>query len=158
QVRSVSYRLRVEKAGEQELTVSARAGDVDDAVQRGIEVVPDGHRVEVVHNGTLAPDASHGLALPKDAIEGSGKALVKIYPSGFSEVVEGLDGIFRLPHGCFEQTSSTTYPNVLALDYLQRTKQGSPAVEKKAKDYIHLGYQRLVSFEVRGGGFSLFGH
>jgi uncharacterized protein YfaS (alpha-2-macroglobulin family) len=158
QVRAVSYRLRVEKAGEHELTVSARAGDVGDAVKRLIEVVPDGRRVEVVHNGKLDPAAAHELALPKDAIDGSGKALVKIYPSGFSEVVEGLDGIFRLPHGCFEQTSSTTYPNVLALDYLQQTKQGSPDVEKKAKEYIHLGYQRLVSFEVPGGGFSLFGH
>jgi uncharacterized protein YfaS (alpha-2-macroglobulin family) len=158
QVRSVAYRLRVEKAGEHELTVSARAGEVGDAVKRRIEVEPDGRRVEVVHNGTLDPAAAHDLALPRDAIDGSGKALVKIYPSDFSEVVEGLDGIFRLPHGCFEQTSSTTYPNVLALDYLRRTKQASPAAEKKAKEYIHLGYQRLVSFEVHGGGFSLFGH
>ena len=46
---------------------------------------------------------------------------MKIYPSGFSQLVEGLDNIFRMPYGCFEQTSSTTYPNVLALDYLQRT-------------------------------------
>jgi hypothetical protein len=157
QARAVSYRLRVEKAGERTLTVSAHAGDIRDAVKRPVEVVPDGRRVEVVHNGTLDPDAAHELALPKDAIDGSGRALVKIYPSGFSEVVEGLDGIFRLPHGCFEQTSSTTYPNVLALDYLKRTKEPSAAVEAKAKEYIHLGYQRLLSFEVRGGGFSLFG-
>src|SRR5262249_25238994 len=71
QVRSVSYRLRVEKAGEHEFTVSARAGEVGDAVKRRIEVVPDGRRVEVVHNGTLDPAASHELALPKDAIDGS---------------------------------------------------------------------------------------
>jgi alpha-2-macroglobulin-like protein len=72
-------------------------------------------------------------------------------------VVEGLDSIFRLPSGCFEQTSSTTYPNVLALDYLQRTKKNSRAVEDKARKYINLGYQRLVSFEVAGGGFDWFG-
>ena len=62
-----------------------------------------------------------------------------------------------MPSGCFEQTSSTTYPNVLALDYLRRTNKSVPAVEAKAREYIHFGYQRLVSFEVAGGGFDWFG-
>src|SRR5512140_3700705 len=34
---------------------------------------------------------------------------------------------------------------------------GLPQVEAKARQYIHLGYQRLVSFEVPGGGFDWFG-
>src|SRR5262249_13878026 len=67
------------------------------------------------------------------------------------------DGIFRMPSGCFEQTSSSTYPNVLALDYLRRTQRSLRDVEKKAREYIHLGYQRLVGFEVPGGGFDWFG-
>jgi uncharacterized protein YfaS (alpha-2-macroglobulin family) len=84
--------------------------------------------------------------------------LVKIYPGAFSQVVEGLDSIFRMPGGCFEQTSSTTYPNVLALGYLRQTRQGNPETELKALQYINLGYQRLLSFEVEGGGFEWFGH
>jgi uncharacterized protein YfaS (alpha-2-macroglobulin family) len=62
-----------------------------------------------------------------------------------------------MPFGCFEQTSSTTYPNVLVLDYLKSTNQTSPEVQMKAEQYINLGYQRLTTFEVPGGGFSLFG-
>lgn len=62
-----------------------------------------------------------------------------------------------MPYGCFEQTSSTTYPNVLALDYLRRTGRSVPEVEAKARQYIHLGYQRLLGFEVPGGGFEWFG-
>ncbi len=85
------------------------------------------------------------------------QALVKIYPSGFSQLVEGLDNIFRMPYGCFEQTSSTTYPNILALDYLRKTQRSAPKLEAKARQYIHLGYQRLVGFEVSGGGFDWFG-
>jgi len=65
--------------------------------------------------------------------------------------------MFQRPYGCFEQTSSTTYPNVLALDYLRSTKQSVPEVEAKARQYIHLGYQRLLSFEIDGGGFDWFG-
>jgi uncharacterized protein YfaS (alpha-2-macroglobulin family) len=95
--------------------------------------------------------------VPEGAIPGSVKAYVKIYPSSFSQLVEGLDNIFRMPYGCFEQTSSTTYPNVLALDYLKRNKLNVPKVEVKARQFIHLGYQRLLSFEVAGGGFDWFG-
>src|SRR5207249_6545461 len=97
------------------------------------------------------------LNVPENAIEGSAKLIIKIYPSTFSQLVEGLEGIFQMPHGCFEQTSSTTYPNVLALDYLKRTGKASPQVEAKARQYVHLGYQRLVSFEVPGGGFDWYG-
>jgi uncharacterized protein YfaS (alpha-2-macroglobulin family) len=97
------------------------------------------------------------LTVPENAVEGSAKVFVKIYPSSFSQLVEGLDGIFTMPYGCFEQTSSTTYPNVLALQYLRQTGQTSPNVKAKAEHYIHLGYQRLLGFEVSGGGFDWFG-
>lgn len=157
EVRSTHYRIRVKTVGRHEFQVSARGGDVADAIRRPIEVVPDGRRVEQVASGSLQRPAEVSLSVPDHAIEGSVLALVKLYPSSFSQLVEGLDAIFQRPYGCFEQTSSTTYPNILALDYLRRTGQGMPAVEAKARQYIHLGYQRLLTFEVPGGGFDWFG-
>ena len=135
-----------------------RSSAAADALRQPIEVAPDGKGVEQVFNGTLKRAAEVSLTVPQQAIEGSVKATLKIYPSSFSQVVEGLDAIFRRPYGCFEQTSSTTYPNVLALDYLRQNKKSLPEVEAKAREYIHLGYQRLLSFEVAGGGFDWFGH
>jgi len=158
EVRSTHVRLRAVRVGNHELEVTAFGGDVSDAIRRQIEVVPDGRLVEQVANGVLREPVDFPLLVPEDAIEGSSKAIVKIYPSSFSQVVEGLDSIFQRPYGCFEQTSSTTYPNVLALDYLRRTKRNVPDVEAKARQYIHLGYQRLLSFEVAGGGFDWFGN
>ncbi len=157
-VSSTSFRIRVEKVGTFELEVTAHADDVADAIRRSIEVVPDGRRVEQVVSGTLQNPVDFRFDVPEDVIDGSVKAIVKVYPSSFSQVVEGLDSIFQRPYGCFEQTSSTTYPNVLALDYLRRINKSVPAVEAKARQYIHLGYQRLLSFEVSGGGFDWFGH
>jgi uncharacterized repeat protein (TIGR01451 family) len=156
-VRSASYQMRVKKVGKHALQVTAKGGDLADAVRREIEVVPDGRRVEEVVNGSLAQPAEMTLTVPDNAIKGSARALVKIYPSGFSQLVEGLDGIFQMPYGCFEQTSSTTYPNVMALEYLRQTGRAAPDVEQKAKRYIHLGYQRLLGFEVAGGGFDWYG-
>jgi hypothetical protein len=157
EVRSLSYRLRVRKAGKHALEVTARGGDVADAVKRVIDVVPDGRRVEEVTNGSLTQPADLTLTVPDNAIDGSAKLFVKLYPSSFSQLVEGLDGIFQMPYGCFEQTSSTTYPNVLALDYLRQTNQAASELRVKAEHYIHLGYQRLLGFEVSGGGFDWFG-
>ncbi len=159
EVRSAHFRLRAKKVGTHELQVAATGSGVADAVKRRIEVLPGGRRIETVWNGNLPKQPTDfSITLPEEAIPGSGRLFVKIYPSQFSQVVEGLDSIFRLPSGCFEQTSSTTYPNVLALDYLQRTKKNSRAIEDKARKYINLGYQRLVSFEVAGGGFDWFGN
>ncbi len=50
-----------------------------------------------------------------------------------------------------------TFPNVLILNYLKQTKQVSPEIQMKAENYIALGYQRLLTFEVPTGGFSLMG-
>jgi uncharacterized protein YfaS (alpha-2-macroglobulin family) len=157
EVKAVYYRIAVRKAGTRELEVSARAGTVADAVRRPIEVVPDGRPIDLMASGSLETEYSATLNFPENVIEGSGKLLVKVYPSRFSQVVEGLDSIFRMPYGCFEQTSSTTYPNILALNYLQATRQDKPEVAAKARHYIRLGYQRLVGFEVPGGGFDWFG-
>jgi uncharacterized protein YfaS (alpha-2-macroglobulin family) len=157
-VRSAFYRVRARKAGRHELQVSAVGSGVADAVKRPIEVVPDGRRVEKVWNGTLDQPIDIPLTLPADAIEGSPRLLIKIAPSAFSQLVDGLDGILRRPTGCFEQTSSSTYPNILVLDYLRRVQKSAPKVEAKARQYIHLGYQRLLGFEVAGGGFDWFGH
>ncbi len=157
EVKAVHYRLRFREVGLHHLQVTARGSGISDAVGRRIEVVPDGVPVEKTFAGILHQPTQLDFTLPENAIPGSGKLLVKIYPSVFSQLVEGLDGIFHMPYGCFEQTSSTTYPNVLALDYLKRTGKSVPAVETKARQYIHLGYQRLLGFEVNGGGFDWFG-
>ena len=82
---------------------------------------------------------------------------MRLYPGPLSQVIEGMDSILRMPYGCFEQTSSSTYPNVLALDYMKRTKKLTPEVHAKAEGFIANGYQRLLTFEVPGGGFSWFG-
>ena len=122
-----------------------------------MRVEPDGKRFETVLNGRLDENLSKDIEIPAGAIDGANDLFVKIYPGAFSQVVEGLDGIFQMPYGCFEQTSSATYPNILVLDYMIRNKLAKPEVEMKAKNFINIGYQRLLSYEVKGGGFEWFG-
>jgi uncharacterized protein YfaS (alpha-2-macroglobulin family) len=126
-------------------------------LRHDVEVMPNGKRFDQTYSDRLTGDTEQTITIPNEAIPGTAHIYVKIYPGILSQVVEGLEAMLRMPYGCFEQTSSTTYPNVLVLDYLQSTNQTNPEVQMKAEQYINLGYQRLTTFEVPGGGFSLFG-
>lgn len=140
--------LRAEMAGE-----SKRA----DIVVREIEVVPNGREQSVAFNGRLDKSIRRAVDFPADTIPDSQTIFLRLYPGPLSQVVEGMDSLLRMPGGCFEQTSSSTYPNILALGYMKRTKKATPEIAAKAEGYIANGYQRLVTFEVPGGGFSWFG-
>lgn len=100
--------------------------------------------------------ASFNMNLSK-AVPGSVKMWFNSFPSVNGEVMEGLEGMLREPNGCFEQTSSTTYPNILALSYMKETEQDNPAIRSRAVNLIAKGYNRLMTFESPSGGFEWFG-
>jgi uncharacterized protein YfaS (alpha-2-macroglobulin family) len=154
------FTLQANRIGKFKLTLSARMnGEANraDIVVREIEVIPNGREQNLVFNGRLENTVQHELNFPATSIPDASKIFVRLYPGPLSQVIEGMDSILRMPGGCFEQTSSSTYPNVLALDYMKRTKKLTPEVHAKAEGYIANGYQRLLTFEVPGGGFSWFG-
>lgn len=154
------FSLQANRIGKYKLTLLARMKDDParaDVVVREIEVIPNGREQALVFNGHLENAVQHEVMFPAQSIPDASKIFVRLYPSPISQIVEGMDSILQMPGGCFEQTSSSTYPNVLALDYMKRTKRLTPEIHAKAEGYIANGYQRLVTFEVPGGGFSWFG-
>jgi uncharacterized protein YfaS (alpha-2-macroglobulin family) len=154
------FTLEAKRIGKFKLTLGARmkgGANRADIVVREIEVIPNGREQSVVFNGRLESTAQHEVAFPAESIPEASKIFVRLYPGPLSQVIEGMDSLLRMPYGCFEQTSSSTYPNVLALDYMKRTKKLTPEVHAKAEGFIANGYQRLLTFEVPGGGFSWFG-
>jgi hypothetical protein len=50
-----------------------------------------------------------------------------------------------------------TYPNVLVMGYLKATGQLTPKWQMKLEAALNAGYQRLLTFEVSGGGFDWYG-
>jgi len=162
EVTSASFRVKASKIGEQQFQVTARllgapANQPGDAVARSINILPNGEEHAVVVNERLEGSVTKDVVIPAGAIADASKIFVKLYPGALSQVVEGLDSILQMPGGCFEQTSSSTYPNILVMDYLKTSKKITPETQAKAEGFISLGYQRLVTFEVQGGGFSWFG-
>lgn len=152
------FPIRAKALGDHRLTVYAYGSKMSDAIKRSVTVRPDGKLVEEAANGRLKGDVVAELVIPEEALPGASTILVKVYPGIFSQAVEGLDSILQMPFGCFEQTTSVTYPNVLVMDYMRTTRQITPEIQMKAEGFINQGYQRLVSYEVEGGGFSWFGN
>ena len=159
QVGGTQFTIEATRIGKIKLTLSATmdGSERSDVVVREIEVVPNGREQNVVFNGRLEKTVQHALTFPAASIPDASTIFVRLYPGPLSQLIEGMDSVLHMPGGCFEQTSSSTYPNVLALDYMKRTKKLTPEVHAKAEGYIANGYQRLLTFEVPGGGFSWFG-
>ena len=156
------FPLEARRIGEQLATVHAAAtstsGEVArDTVERRARVEPDGSERARSFAGVLDGAASHTMTIPEHAIAGTTRVQLAIHPGPLSQTLDGLEGLLQMPDGCFEQTSSTLYPNVLVLDYLRQTRKATPALEAQARRFIGAGYQRLLTFEVPGGGFSWFG-
>jgi len=160
-VASAYFPVKATKVGSHSFTVLAEgSAGLKDEIKKSVDVEPDGKMFELVQNGKIASgDKPVELTakIPEDAVPDAYKIFVKIYPGVMAQVQDGLDRMLQMPCGCFEQTSSSTYPNVLVLDYMKRTKKSTPEIQMKAEGFINLGYQKLVAFEVKGGGFSWFG-
>ncbi|WP_027001221.1 MG2 domain-containing protein [Hugenholtzia roseola] len=90
-------------------------------------------------------------------VEGTLRADFSAYPSPLSDMLAGIESILREPYGCFEQTSSSTYPNILVLEYLQDNGVTQGEVVTRAQNLIEQGYKRLVSYETKDKGYEWFG-
>ncbi|MBI1299599.1 hypothetical protein GC175_32135 [bacterium] len=156
---SVAYiPIRITGFGDHTFTVTATGSVLSDAVQRPVQILPDGQARQDVANGTLEEMAQASVSVPADAVAGASFVTVKIYPGVVSQLVDGLNGMLREPYGCFEQVTSVNYPNVMILDYLRNSEQLSPRIERQAERFVDLGYQRLLTFETEiPGGFSFYG-
>lgn len=158
QVLGVNIGLKAAAVGWHGVTVKAfGSAGAQDAVMRLVEVLPDGIEVRNSVSGKLAGTVEQAVAFPMDAIPGTPNVLVKVYPGVMAQAVEGLDSLLRMPSGCFEQTTATLWPNALVLDYMATAGQITPEIELKAREFTSLGYQRLLTYECSGGGFTWFG-
>ncbi len=93
-----------------------------------------------------------------NVVDGSLKAEFSIYTDIVGNVMDGIESLIRQPYGCFEQVSSSTYPNILIMKYLKETGKNNPGIEKKAMDFIKKGYKKLAAYETSKNGFEWYGH
>ncbi len=136
--------------------VAFKSKSFNDAVVQDVTVIPKGFPVSIAHAGTDM-ETTYEIKIT-EPIDGSVDAYIEAYPTTLSEILQGMVAMLREPNGCFEQTSSANYPNILALQYLRATDQDDIAINRKAQKYFAAGYQKLKTYESSAGGFSWFGN
>jgi len=107
EVSVVFFPVRVTQVGWHSLTVWGLGSSMSDAVQRTVEIKPDGKeivqsfsaRFETDDEGSGTDTVSQTIEFPDNTIEGSRSIVVKVLPGLTSHVVEGMDSPFALPGG-----------------------------------------------------------
>lgn len=141
--------------GNYRMMVQAASGTHKDVLYKNIIAKGVAYPIAISHSGSCTSQTF--TVNVGDVVDGSMKSSFVVYPSPTSNLLNAVQGILQMPHGCFEQVSSSTYPNILALQLLRQTGWSDAAVEGQAKEYIASGHAQLAKYEVAGGGFDLWG-
>lgn len=157
--RAVHELIIGETFGELAFNIEARAGVYSDQNNRKLRVVPKGFPINDGSGGMLAPDSEveQELTIPESTVPGSLSATVTIYPTPLANLTEAFEALIRNPSGCFEQTSSTSFPLVMAQQYFMSHQGVDPALIAAAKEKLDAGYKKLIGFETEKKGYEWFG-
>ena len=147
--------------GDGELTfvgiAQGTGGSLEDKIRRPLKVVPPGFPKELSYSGQIDGQQEVVVELPDYWVPGSLEVIVSAYPSALAELQKGMESMLREPNGCFEQASTSNYPNVLSLQYMQEHDVANPAVTRRAKDLLKKGYVKLTGYESPKLGYEWFG-
>jgi hypothetical protein len=145
--------------GTAEVSIKLTGRGLSDEVKRTIRVVPRGFPIELAASGTAhRGDAARHVLDLAGALPGTIHASVTMFPSPVAAMTQGMAGMIREPGGCFEQTSSTNYPNIMILGYLNSNDGADPALVAKTQGVLDHGYKLLTGYETPEKGYEWFGH
>jgi hypothetical protein len=143
-------------AGKQRVT--ATSSSVADAIERQVSVHPHGAELTSSEGRILGSAALWDFDIPAEAIPGSVRTDLKIYPDLLAQVTESVEGMLQRPYGCGEQTLSSTYPSVLLLRFEKESHRSLGPMHDRAQRFLSLGYTRLLTYSDPSGGFTYWGH
>jgi len=156
-----------EATGASDFVLNAAAGPYADNVTRKLNVQPRGFPIEVAFGGMIGPirqaqggpdaNLSHDVLIPANLVPGSVTSNMVIYPTPLANLTEALQRLIQEPGGCFEQTSSTCYPLVMAQQYFLTHVGVDPRLIEQSRTHLDSGYARLTGFECKQHGYEWFG-
>jgi len=155
---TLMFPIQVRSAGTTDVELSLAALGLEDKLKKTIRVVPKGFPFEISASGTASKGttARHRLDLT-GALAGSIQPTVTMYPSPVASMAQGMAGMIREPGGCFEQTSSSNYPNVMILSYLQSSDAADAQLVDQTQGKLDRGYKLLTGYETPEKGYEWFG-
>lgn len=152
----VPMKLYIASAGDSgSIRIAFEGGGFSDELVSPFKIIPQGFPVEQSFSGNELKNTftvSIGNCVPRSL-----RVSFRAYPSVVSDLLTGIESILREPYGCFEQTSTSSYPNALVLSYLKSTDDQNQQIVDRAQALLEKGYKRLTTFETKENGYEWFG-
>jgi uncharacterized protein YfaS (alpha-2-macroglobulin family) len=145
--------------GPKDFTLDARGGLFEDKIKRVLLVKPKGFPMETSFGGILEPGkpVTQTVVIPQGVVPRSLVSNTAVYPSPLANLTEALQRLICDPSGCFEQTSSTSYPLTMAQQYFLSHAGIDPKLIEQSKQKLDVGYKMLVGFWCPDKGYEWFG-
>ena len=143
------------KPGKDNVQIAFHCATAADAIKQEVITAPKGFPSALSFSGNEEKAFAFNITKP---LEGTLSATFKAYPSVLEQTMAGLESILNEPSGCFEQVSSSNYPNILVLQYLKENRINKPDIIARASRLLHDGYGKLVAYETTTKGYEWFGH
>jgi len=137
--------------------VSAANTTTSDAAEKPLDVHPFGRLESKTDTQLIGQSAVLRVQVPDNLVANSINGELKVYPNLMAHVIESIEAVLESPHGCGEQTISSTYPSLLVAQFYQSAGEHPPVV-RKARRYLQSGYDRLLGYQDPSGGFTYWGH
>jgi alpha-2-macroglobulin-like protein len=143
------------KAATGNFTIGFKSCGLGDAFTQKIRIIQKGFPVTASFSGQEME--KEFIVDMINVVDSSLIITLSAYPSVVNDLLSGIDGILREPGGCFEQTSMSSYPNAMVLDYLKTTDTKDERTLSRATELLEKGYKRLSTFETKDKGYEWFG-
>jgi uncharacterized protein YfaS (alpha-2-macroglobulin family) len=173
----VDWVVAAQQPGNAKLTVTARGGKYEDAMERDFIVHEHGVEKLIARSGKLrGDDVTIKLDLPKERNPETTKLTVQIAPSMAVTMLDALPYLIDYPYGCVEQTMSRFLPAAVTAKTLKDLGLNAETVMNKAfggvepehadktrpkgkknlqllDEMIRQGLDRLYNFQHSDGGW-----
>lgn len=136
------------------IEISLKGENYQNEIIHTIDIYANGFPVNIDISGTKSNNQIFEI---KDMIPNTMQSGFKIYFNPFTSITDGLQSMLREPSGCFEQVSSSNYPNIMALQLLSQTNTIDENFKSKALEFLKKGYQKLKNYESKDSGFEWYG-
>ncbi|RWS00910.1 hypothetical protein B4U79_09355 [Dinothrombium tinctorium] len=96
------------------------------------------------------------INLPQIFVPDSERISVSVIGDMLGAAITNIDDLLREPYGCGEQNMVNFVPNIVALNYLTKTKKLTKKYSQKAIANMQSGYKRELTYCHNDGSFSAF--
>ena len=144
----------VATGGAVQFKVKAKAGSIESFEELDVPILSAKPKSRVIKRVDVAGDSVE-LKTQFDAfVPGTEKTSIWLTSNPYADSLQHLKYLVQYPHGCIEQTTSSTRPLLVIRDLLDQVDPATFANAGAIDDMVSKGIARVLSMQTSSGGFA----